>query len=80
VNVAAAIYVAVALANTVISHVVHHAIHRDDSDILPLHADFTGENAVPTIHDTVLHVVNSATVIVRQRAPVILLRLVVKRF
>ena len=78
-NVAVAIYVAVAHANTVISHVVHHAILRDDSGI-PLRDDFIGANAVPTTHETLLHVVNFAVVIVRQPAPKILLRPVVKRF
>jgi hypothetical protein len=80
VNAAAAIYVAVAHAKTVISHVVHHAIHRVDPDILPLRADFIGVNAVPTIPEIVLHEVNSGAVIIRQRPPETLLRPVAKRF
>ncbi len=78
-NAAAAIYVAVAHAKTAISHVVHHAILRDDSGTL-LRVDFIGANAVPTIHVTVLQVVNSAAATVPQQALRILLRLVVKRF
>jgi hypothetical protein len=80
VNAVAAIYVAVAHANTVISHVVHRAIHRDAPDILPLRADLTGVNAVLTTHETVLHEANSAAVIIHQRVPKILLLQVVKRF
>jgi len=80
VNAVAAIYVAVAHANTVISHVVHRAIHRDAPDILPLRADLTGMNAVPTTHETVLHEANSAAVIIHQRVPKILLLQVAKRF
>ena len=79
-NAAVAIYVAVAHANTVISHVVHHAILPDDSDILPLLADFTGVSAVSTTHVIVLHVMNPVAVIVHQWAPKTLLRPVVKRF
>lgn len=79
-NVVAAIYVAVAHANTVISHVVHRAIHRDAPDILPLRADLTGVNAVLTTHETVLHEANSAAVIIHQRVPKILLLQVAKRF
>ena len=80
VNAVAAIYVAAAHANTVISRVVHRAILRDDSGILPLRVDFTGVNVVPITSETVLLVVNSAMVIIRQRPPKILLRPVVKRF
>lgn len=79
-NAVAAIYVAVAHANTVISHVVHRAIHRDAPDILPLRADLTGMNAVLTTHETVLHEANSAAVIIHQRVPKILLLQVAKRF
>jgi hypothetical protein len=79
VNAVAAIYVAVAHANTVISRVVHHAILRDDSDIL-LRADFIGVNAVLTTHVTVLQAVNSVAETVPQRDPKTLLRPVVKRF
>ena len=79
-NAVAAIYVAVAHANTVISHVVHRAIHRDAPDVLPLRADLTGMNAVLTTHETVLHEANSAAVIIHQRVPKILLLQVAKRF
>ena len=79
-NAVAAIYVAVAHVKTVIFHVVHRAIHRDAPDILPLRADLTGMNAVPTTHETVLHEANSAAVIIHQRVPKILLLQVAKRF
>ena len=78
-NAAAAIYVAVAHVNTVISRVVHHAILRADSDIL-LRADFIGVSAVPTTHVTVLQAVNSVAATVPQRDLKTLLRPVVKRF